>query len=121
MTPMIDILLVLIIIFMVITPLRPVGLDTLIPQPAPPDIASLIEQRSIVIVIDADRHIRTNSEPVQPDHLVTRLREIFRTRAERVVFVQGHRDLEYQAVAEVIDLARSADLDRIGLQTDPVN
>src|SRR5579871_519286 len=90
MTPMIDVLLVLIIIFMVITPLTPHGLEALIPQPPPPNSKpNQSDLRTVVIVIDKDKSLKINQDPVDVANLGPRLEEIFKTRAERVVFVKG--------------------------------
>jgi biopolymer transport protein TolR len=118
MTPMIDILLVLLIIFMVITPLTPHGLEALAPEPPdkknqpPPD-----QDRTVVIVIDKDKSMHINNEDTDMDKLGPRLEAIFKTRAERVVFVKGDPDLEYQTVARAIDIAKGAQIDKIGLMT----
>ncbi len=118
MTPMIDILLVLLIIFMVITPLTPHGLEALAPEPPdkknqpPPD-----QDRTVVIVIDKDKSMKINKEDTDMDKLGPRLEQIFKTRAERVVFVKGDPDLEYQTVARAIDIAKGAQIDKIGLMT----
>ncbi len=118
MTPMIDILLVLLIIFMVITPLTPHGLEALAPEPPdkknqpPPD-----QDRTVVIVIDKDKSMHINNEDTDMDKLGPRLEQIFKTRAERVVFVKGDPDLEYQSVARAIDIAKGAQIDKIGLMT----
>jgi len=121
MTPMIDVLLVLIIIFMVITPLTPKGLEALVPQPPPPgQKQSLSDQRTVVIVIDANHHFQINNEDTDEQHMGDRLTEIFKTRAERVVFVKGDPDLEYQTVSQAIDIAKGAGIDKIGLMTPQV-
>jgi biopolymer transport protein TolR len=118
MTPMIDILLVLLIIFMVITPLTPHGLEALAPEPPdkknqpPPD-----QDRTVVIVIDKDKKMHINNEDTDMDKLGPRLEQIFKTRAERVVFVKGDPDLEYQTVARAIDVAKGAQIDKVGLMT----
>jgi biopolymer transport protein ExbD len=118
MTPMIDVLLVLIIIFMVITPLTPKGLEALVPQPPPPgQKQTLSDQRTVVIVVDADHHYMINSEPTDEAHMGDRLTEIFKTRAERVVFVKGDSSLEYSWVAKAIDIAHGAGIDKVGLMT----
>jgi len=118
MTPMIDVLLVLIIIFMVITPLTPHGLEALVPQPPPPNAKpNLSDLRTVVIVIDKDRSVKINQDPVTYDNLGSRLEEIFKTRAERVVFVKGDPDLEFAAVARAIDIAHGAGIDKVGLMT----
>jgi biopolymer transport protein ExbD len=118
MTPMIDVLLVLIIIFMVITPLTPHGLEALVPQPPPPNQKpNLADQRTVVIVINKDKTIEINNEATTEDRLGSRLEEIFKTRAERVVFVKGDPDLEFAPVAKAIDIAHGAGIDKVGLMT----
>jgi biopolymer transport protein ExbD len=121
MTPMIDVLLVLIIIFMVITPLTPKGLEALVPQPPPPgQKPSASDQRTVVIVVDANHNYSINNEPQQEDKLGDRLTEIFKTRAERVVFVKGDPGLDFQWVAKAIDIAHGAGIDKVGLMTAKV-
>jgi len=120
MTPMIDVLLVLIIIFMVITPLTPKGLEALVPQPPPPNQQPQADQRTVVIVINRDKSMMINQETTDEQHLGARLEEIFKTRAERVIFVKGDADLEYQYVARAIDIAHGAGIDKVGLMTAKV-
>ena len=121
MTPMIDVLLVLIIIFMVITPLTPKGLEALVPQPPPPgQKQNASDQRTVVIVIDANHHYSINSEDTDEQRMGDRLTEIFKTRAERVVFVKGDPSLEFSWVAKAIDIAHGAGIDKVGLMTAKV-
>ncbi len=115
MTPMIDVLLVLIIIFLVIAPIPPRGLDTLVPQPdtnteRPPG-------SDIVITVRADHTVRLNQEQLDIATLRQRLEGLFRNRGNHVVFVRGGEGLDFQSVAEVIDLAKGAGVSRIGLMT----
>jgi biopolymer transport protein TolR len=120
-TPMIDVLLVLIIIFMVITPLTPKGLEALVPQPPPPNQQQQqSDQRTVVIQIFKDHSMKINQEDTDEQRLGGRLEEIFKTRAERVVFVKGDPDLEYQYVARAIDIAHGAGIDKVGLMTAKV-
>jgi len=117
--PLIDILLVLLIIFMVITPLVPKGLDALVPQPNPnkeqqqeePDI------RTVVVSVNQGGALLINQDPVTKDQLGARLTEIFKSRAERVMFVKGDPEILFGDVAEVIDIAKGAQIDKIGLIT----
>lgn len=121
MTPMIDVLLVLIIIFMVITPLTPKGLEALVPQPPPPNQKpSLSDQRTVVIVVDQNHNYSINNEPSSEEKLGDRLTEIFKTRAERVVFVKGDPSLDFMWVAKAIDIAHGAGIDKVGLMTAKV-
>ena len=121
MTPMIDVLLVLIIIFMVITPLTPKGLEALVPQPPPPNQKQTEDNtRTVVIVINRDKTMMINQEQTDESKLGSRLEEIFKTRAERVVFVKGDNDLEFREVAKAIDIAHGAGIDKVGLMTAKV-
>jgi biopolymer transport protein TolR len=116
MTPMIDVLLVLIIIFMVITPLTPKGLEALIPQPPKAnEPVTPADERTIVVTINKDHGMLVNTEPIDMNSLGKRLEDIFKTRAERIMFVKGDPDIEYQWVAQVIDIAHGAGIDKVGL------
>ncbi len=118
MTPLIDVLLVLLIIFMVLTPLVPKGLEALVPQPNPNKSAQPPDSsRTIVIQVQPHKVLKINQEQVTEQTLGPRLEEIFKTRAERVAFVKADDNLEFRDVARVIDIAKGAGVDKIGLIT----
>ena len=122
--PLIDILLVLIIIFMVVTPLIPKGLDALVPQPPPPDQQQVdVDLRTVAIQLECANVrctgvlLKINQQDVTWETLGPRLQDIFKTRAEKVVFVKAADDLEFFHVARAIDIAKGAGVDKIGLIT----
>ena len=116
-TPMIDVLLVLIIIFMVITPTKYKGLHTQIPQQATDEPATPVVSLDIVVSVAKDSVIHINQEPVALAALPARLASLRITASAGHFFVRGDRGLDYQEVAQVIDIARGAGWDRIGLMT----
>jgi biopolymer transport protein TolR len=117
MTPMIDILLVLIIIFMVITPLTPRGLHTLVPQPAPTR-EEPYQSHDIVLTVRADGTVLLNQEVIEVVNLQERLLHLFQAAPDHVIFVRGEKGLEFRTVAEVIDVANGAGLSRVALMTE---
>ncbi len=116
--PLIDILLVLIIIFMVITPLTPKGLDTLVPQPSPNQQQNQeLENKTVVVQVLKDGKLKINNEDATWDSLGPRIEEVFKDRAEKVAFVKGDNDVLFMQVARAIDIMHESGIDKVGLIT----
>jgi len=115
-TPLIDILLVLLVIFMTISPSEYKGLYAAIPQQPPRPVAE--DRKTIVLSIDRNGNLRINREPVELPLLNARLREVFKSRSDRTAFIQADRDLLFNDVARLIDMAKGAGVERFGLITD---
>jgi len=119
--PLIDILLVLLIIFMVITPLTPKGLDTLVPQPNPNQQQNQeLENKTVVVQVLMQGNkvgLKINQEDATWNTLEPRLEEIFKERADKIAFVKGDNDVLFQEVARAIDVMRTAGIDKVGLIT----
>jgi biopolymer transport protein ExbD len=118
-TPLIDVLLVLLIIFMIIVPLQPVGLDAMLPKEqnqatnTPPPVRTIVIE--LVANGTSDPHVRINQEAVAWDQLHTRLFDIYKLRAEKVAFVKADRGLDFEQVARAIDIARGSGVGFVGL------
>lgn len=118
-TPMIDVLLVLLIIFMVIAPALPHGMNAALPQrtahlnanPETPIVVQILRAR------DGLLSYKINQDEVSINDLGSRLSAIFSTRADRAMCIQGDDGLDFSAVAQVLDIGRGAGADHIGLLT----
>jgi biopolymer transport protein ExbD len=122
-TPLIDVLLTLIIMFMLVVSMDPeYGEKAQIPQPNPKETTTQPESRTVVIEVvwtakDQVPAVKINKEDVSWEDLERRLTRIYLTRVEKVAFVRGDADVDFQYVASVIDLAHHAGVQRIGLMT----
>jgi biopolymer transport protein TolR len=112
------VLLVLIIIFMVITPTVPTGLPTLVPQPSSPKPKpETPNPHTIVVQVMQGEKLMINQEPTDWSALGPRLSDIFKERAEKVAFVKGAEEIPFAQVARAIDVIRGAGVDHVGLIT----
>ena len=121
---MIDVLLVLLIIFMVIVPVTPKGLDALVPQPPKTPQQQNNNDRTIVVQVinrpGAAPSYKINEQDVEKRDLQQQLTGIYANRAERVMFVRGDDNVNFGYIAEVIDIGRAASVDHIGLMTPKI-
>jgi biopolymer transport protein TolR len=117
--PLIDVLLVLIIIFMVITPIMPQGLEARLPQLSSSDSESrdLDRSQTIVVQVVSGGKVLINQQEVSWDDLGWRLENIFKSRADKVAFVKGDDAVEFVQVARAVDIMRGAGIDNVGLIT----
>jgi len=116
--PLIDVLLVLIIIFMVITPRTPTGLKTLVPQPPPPNQKQeQPDNKTIVVSVLPGGKLMINQDATTWDALGPRLFDIFKQRADRIAFIKGDDNVEFADVARAIDIMRGSGIDHVGLIT----
>ena len=112
-TPLIDVLLVLIVIFMVIAPVTPTGHQTDVPLPA--QVSGDTPPETLVLSLDRNGNIHLNQEILGLTAVLPRLRDLFSTRSDRALFIQADDEVLFNEVAQIIDIARGAGADRVGL------
>ena len=120
-TPLIDVLLTLLVIFMIIVPVTPRGERALIPQPPPKHVTRHQNNRSVVLQVlqgpGGQPELKINQEEVTWQNLQDQLVDIFKTRAERVLFIKADDNIPWQDVATAIDDAHASGVDKVGLIT----
>lgn len=116
-TPLVDVMLVLLIMFMVTAPLMQQGIEVDLPKTSSTGVE--VNDEPFILVISSDRRITISKSPVQIDHLREKLKAIFKNRKNKQVYVQADRKVDYGIVAEVMAEIRSAGILNIGLITMP--
>lgn len=119
-TPLVDVVLVLLIIFMVVTPLLQMGYDVNVPPKATAEASAVISKEQLVVTQVSPEKVYLNREEIDVKQLPLRLSEILKHRRDKTVFYSGDDEINYGAVMATMDLIRNAGAERIGIITDKV-
>jgi biopolymer transport protein TolR len=114
--PLCDILLVLLIIFMVITPVAQKGIDIQLPEQSDPDTAGS-SKTGVVLTLERDESVKLNQETVPADLLETKLIELYQRRTDKTIFIRADKSVQYKKVLRIIDIAKGAGIEVLGVMT----
>ena len=114
-TPLVDVVLVLLIIFMVITPVVQMGYLVKVPPKAPANLPPSAVQDQIILRLQADKSVLINKDNVPIDQFPQRMREILHGNTSKMVFFQGSPDVDYESTMSFLDMARSSGAKNIGI------
>jgi biopolymer transport protein TolR len=113
--PLCDILLVLLIIFMVITPVLQKGIDVKLPETSTAEEGGGGTSNAIVLTMESDRTIKINQDVIELNLLESRLRDMYQVRQDKTIFIRADESLPYQDVLRIIDIAKGAGIETLGV------
>ena len=120
-TPLVDVVLVLLIIFMVLTPLLQMGYDVNVPPKATAEASAVITKEQLIVTQKEEGKVYLNREQISIDQLPLRLTDILKHRSDKTVFLSADDDLNYGTVMTTMDIIRNAGAERVGIITEKVN